>query len=421
MKLKLYLLLCLGIFCSKHTSAQVTMGSNNPPEDFAILQLDGTSQGLRLSRLDTNQRDQLTNTLDATGKLTARGLMIFNTETGSIEFFDGADWKGLSKAPTFDNGIEKDGVTGNVILGGNLREDTEISQGTNKLNFTTTTGLFTVNTDLLQIGSTNVTASNANFSINNGTNDVFKITKTSTGSQIDAIVGTTGLNVNNGVFTAATGKVTMAGTGGKLSYTYPVASGAAGDAIKPKAGRIIFAADTKGLARWGDITPSTEIQPFNITRNQGYHGTNGTPSNQDKITSTTTEPNLTFQAITDPLTLSKGRWLIAGMVYTYTYAYATSGTANKFVWTRICRNNSGTYSPLFTTANLAELKTGTSTNANSGAYTAIQIMYILNVETAGQYRVEMTTAMPNTTMVAGWTGTSQLRAVKVSDRAASED
>ena len=373
------------------------MGSNNPPEDFVILQLDGKSQGLRLSRLDTSQRDQLTNTLDAAGKLTARGLMIFNTVTGAIEFFDGSDWKGLSQAPSFGNGIRRDTGTGNVELGGELRENTIISQGQYPMNFTTNGGVFSVNSNAFTVNNTNVASTDVDFTVNDGTKDVFEITRTPTGNQIDATVGTSGLSVNNGALSVADGVVTIAGTGGTFNYKNGTLAN----------GNILYS-DANGTAGWGALTASTEIKPFNITRNQTAQTSNGASQNTDYINSS----SLVWTGITSDLPLTKGKWLLAGMCYTYTYNSATTGTNNAFIWIRITQKNGSVYTPLFTTASLPELKSA-STAANGGAYSATQIMYILDVPSDASYRVEATTKVSNTHLVAYWTGTSSIKAIKV--------
>jgi uncharacterized protein (TIGR02145 family) len=81
------LLLATMIFVPFTTSAQVTIGSVNPPPAHSVLYLDSNDRGLRLPHLTTAQRNAI-NISDPS----SAGLMIFNTERSSIEVFDGLHW-----------------------------------------------------------------------------------------------------------------------------------------------------------------------------------------------------------------------------------------------------------------------------------------------------------------------------------------
>ena len=86
------------------TSAQVTIGSGNPPSQWSVLDLDNSEQAqplaLHLPRLTTQERDEeLTPTLTEE----ARGLMIFRTDVkrvssspvryiGCLEVWNGEIW-----------------------------------------------------------------------------------------------------------------------------------------------------------------------------------------------------------------------------------------------------------------------------------------------------------------------------------------
>ena len=88
------LLIVLGAaFFSLPLKAQVNVGSQNDPQPFSLLELTTTIQkgGLRLPQLTTDKRDALTPTLLSSPE-TSKGLLIYNTITDCIEFWDGAEW-----------------------------------------------------------------------------------------------------------------------------------------------------------------------------------------------------------------------------------------------------------------------------------------------------------------------------------------
>lgn len=80
-------------------SAQVTIGSRNPPSPFSLLDLDASKiqRGLHLPRLTETDRDALVNSGD---EILAKGLMIFNTDTRCLEFWNGSQWISLCKGNT---------------------------------------------------------------------------------------------------------------------------------------------------------------------------------------------------------------------------------------------------------------------------------------------------------------------------------
>lgn len=74
--------------------AQVTIGSDTPPQNFSILEIISSSNntgGLRLPQLTSPQRDDITAQLQASTEK-SRGLVIFNTNTTQIEYWDGTQW-----------------------------------------------------------------------------------------------------------------------------------------------------------------------------------------------------------------------------------------------------------------------------------------------------------------------------------------
>jgi formylglycine-generating enzyme required for sulfatase activity len=76
-------------------TAQVTIGADNVPQNFSVLELiSNNTMGLRLPQLTTAQRDILQASAafqaEVTGK--AMGLQIFNTTTKCVETWNGAEW-----------------------------------------------------------------------------------------------------------------------------------------------------------------------------------------------------------------------------------------------------------------------------------------------------------------------------------------
>ncbi|MDR1698994.1 MAG: hypothetical protein LBR75_04145, partial [Prevotellaceae bacterium] len=75
--------------------AQVTIGSGNPPSEYSLLDIDTSVQkkGFHLPRLTTGERDALT----TTEKNLTEGLVIFNTETLCLEYWNQKEWVSLCK------------------------------------------------------------------------------------------------------------------------------------------------------------------------------------------------------------------------------------------------------------------------------------------------------------------------------------
>lgn len=91
-----YLLLFEALICIPQVAtAQVTIGSTDTPAQFSVLQLESNNlQGLRLPQFTTKQRTDMSDDFKEIEELNelARGLMIFNTETKSLEYWDGNKW-----------------------------------------------------------------------------------------------------------------------------------------------------------------------------------------------------------------------------------------------------------------------------------------------------------------------------------------
>lgn len=122
-------------------NAQVTIGSGEIPKEYSILQVDGTTGGLRLPRLTEEERDNITPTL-ITSK--SRGLVIYYIPDNTIQFWDGDKW--ISMRSIKEMNQSNNGISGDEIfkLGNNLLRNTEITQGDKHLYFDASTGRFSV-------------------------------------------------------------------------------------------------------------------------------------------------------------------------------------------------------------------------------------------------------------------------------------
>jgi hypothetical protein len=95
MKSKLISLAVL-LLMSGITSAQVGIGTQTP-DSSAILDLTSDEQGFLVPRMNTAQRN-LINPI-------ATGLMIFNTQTASFNYYNGTTWKDISPSSSEANAI----------------------------------------------------------------------------------------------------------------------------------------------------------------------------------------------------------------------------------------------------------------------------------------------------------------------------
>jgi uncharacterized protein (TIGR02145 family) len=89
-------------------SAQVTIGEDQLPQNFSILELvSDNTKGLRLPQMTSHVRDSLTvefttaTNLTAAQKLLAMGLQIFNTTDKSVETWNGRKWISIGAEPQY--------------------------------------------------------------------------------------------------------------------------------------------------------------------------------------------------------------------------------------------------------------------------------------------------------------------------------
>jgi len=150
--------------------AQVTIGAQKAPHSYSVLELMSTKGGLRLPMLNTSERDALKLTPDSTE---ASGLVIYNTDINSVEFWSKDKWVALRDNSSFlspisgNNGVTK-GATGliySVIPVSDLATytwtvptDWSITSGENTNSITVTAG-----TTEGPAGSITVTVNNGNY------------------------------------------------------------------------------------------------------------------------------------------------------------------------------------------------------------------------------------------------------------------
>lgn len=87
-----FLLILLLLCYTNFIDGQVTIGALTEPEDFSVLQLENSTGGLRLNQLDSHQKSNLSIKLQSIGNTATKGLIIYNTDTKTIQYWDGTQW-----------------------------------------------------------------------------------------------------------------------------------------------------------------------------------------------------------------------------------------------------------------------------------------------------------------------------------------
>ncbi|MFV0537193.1 MAG: hypothetical protein ACK5M3_07455 [Dysgonomonas sp.] len=275
--------------------AQVTVGSENKPASFSVLQLDGVLGGLRLSHVSENNRD----VIDVSSPL-AKGLMIYNTDTDWVDYWDGTKWSPVSEALVVRNGLRFDNAK--VKLGGSLMKNTTVNLNGKGLNFVAATSTFRVNTDVFQIKGNNITLQPTKFSVNTS---VFSVT----GNSIALLPYNTGagkLIMNTGAEKLTVDNRNVA-LDGKLTYVDG----------KESNGQVLVASAT-GDGYWAKLRPNTSVAAGTIT------------SSSTTITGSSAPASPTIVNITSStLDLTPGKWIIF-------VNYATTATTysdRRYIWT----------------------------------------------------------------------------------------
>lgn len=353
-----YIFIISVILLTGSMQAQVTVGSTNIPASFSVLQLDGVLGGLRLPQVTENDRDDINVT-----SLSAKGLLIYNTDTDWVDYWDGVKWSPVSEALTARNGLRFD--NGKVKLGGTLIKSTGINLNGNTLNFVTNSSTFRINTNVLQLKGSDIKFQPTKFSVNT---NVFSVA----GSAITMLPYNTGsgkLIVNSGVNNKLTVNNQNVIQEGKMTYTDG----------KQATGNVLVASST-GDAYWAKLRPNTRVL-------------NGALASNATITGNSTPTNPTIVDITSStLDLTPGKWIIF-------VNYSTSSTAaadynRRYVWTYLYKK------PLGGTSSQEEFVTmvGSPTSINSsGRQSFSKLIYLVEVTENTSYIIKCGTRNRSTT------------------------
>jgi hypothetical protein len=236
-------------------NAQITIGAKTAPGESSILQLEKaeSERGFRLPRLTQAQCNTLKT--NVTGKTPANGLVIYNTTTNKIQYWDGVsnDWIILDyKKLEF---VGENGVTalsssaGGYQLGGTLKDNTTVTVGANTLNFPTATG--------------------KQFVVSSTTDFMVADNKVGIGTATPA----RSLEVNNTSSSVKGLRISNSGEGPDY----------------------LLASDANGNGTWQPLKPLSSIVKGEIDNNISFNKNSGEP-----------DPVISSQNIT----LDKGKWLI---------------------------------------------------------------------------------------------------------------
>lgn len=297
--MKKYILFIISIlFIIDTLQAQVTVGSEQAPASFSVLQLDGVLGGLRLPHVKEADRDAI----NVTSSL-AKGLMIYNTDTDWVDYWDGTKWSPISEALIVQNGLRFD--NGKIKLGGSLINDISINLNGKVLNFLANTSTFRVNNDVFQIKGNNITLMPTKFSVNTS---VFSVAGNSSITMLPYNTGAGRLTMTTG-----TQKLTVDNKNVKLEGKLTYVDG------KQSNGHVLVASAT-GDGYWAKLRPNTTMLTGTIN------------SSPITITGVTMPSDPTIVNITSStLDLTPGKWII--FVNYATTSSASSDNNRRYVWT----------------------------------------------------------------------------------------
>lgn len=167
MNIKYITLLSFALLFTCLSYAQVTIGSDDKTEEYAILQVDYNPNrfpnggGIQIPRLSSENIVVLTESIESDAN--AVGLMVFDTTMKKIIYWNGTEWIPIPSevAPDFDanNGLTATtvGDITTVKLGGKLNQNTSIPLEENTLSFSQkNTSSFQVHTSLNDVVSKNI-------------------------------------------------------------------------------------------------------------------------------------------------------------------------------------------------------------------------------------------------------------------------
>ena len=102
------ILFVITLFFTLPVQAQVTVGDQTAPHPFSVLELTTSKVkgGLRLPQLTTQQRNDLNLTSAGTD---AKGLVIYNTDDKSLQYWNGATWISFNLPPAPSSSPQENG------------------------------------------------------------------------------------------------------------------------------------------------------------------------------------------------------------------------------------------------------------------------------------------------------------------------
>lgn len=291
-----YILLLISVLVCATINAQVTIGSTNVPASFSVLQLDGTIGGFRLPQVSESDR----NTKINVSSDLARGLMVFNTDTKQVDYWDGSSWTRVPESLIVRNGLWMDG--GTAKLGGSLTRNTSIDLNAYTLNLKNNQATFSVNTNVFRLNEEDIVFQPTSFSVNSS---VFKVS----GDAINTVGSTTLKYLSDTDIERVTVSSSSTSIEGKLIY---------------KDGNEdvdhVLVANGTGDTYWAKLRPNTRM----------LEGVIKSGSNSI-VSSNVANPDVDITAT--PLVLPPGKWLIF-----VNYATASTGTVaqnRRYVWTAL--------------------------------------------------------------------------------------
>lgn len=118
------------VLSTLNTKAQVTIGSDKDPEEFSALEVisstNGARTGIRMAQFDNSSKTTLETKIVASNdtKNKAKGLMIYNTDTKQLEYWNGTGWVAIPRGIAVPPLVGKNGISNvtstSIGLGGTI-------------------------------------------------------------------------------------------------------------------------------------------------------------------------------------------------------------------------------------------------------------------------------------------------------------
>ncbi|WP_156032838.1 hypothetical protein [Prevotella sp. 10(H)] len=364
---KYIIIMLLALTMAIGLNAQIVVGGDKQPEDFCIVEVEGSHGGIRLPRLTDVEKDAMIPSLRSNPK--SSGLVIYNTVDSIIEYWDGDRWIILMNNLGADNGLTKEDRK--IRLGGPLNQPvTTIDMDDKAFNFKNSAAAkFMINDTMVVVNNKVVDIRPARrFTVNDTVIDI-------RGKVVDIRPGN--FSVNNSTFTMSEADRTSI----KKHFRYTDGNQAQGR---------LLAADNEGNAYWGALRPLGTLLDAKL--------------NNSKIFATTT-----VDITNGYLELTAGQWLI----FAKYNSNMTASPDGMYHWIHLSARKKGqtTYSDVAMAGANPEKK-----NAGWGmSYATPYLMHYVNIKEPHQYIVRAGTsnAGGSTTVDESWIGKSYFYAMRI--------